>query len=227
MNIPRNHMLLPRSVALLGLVAVGLLLPGCLTEETEVNGSVPITLSAEWTTQGFTDSDGTLGGLTNPQLDEIFEDLDDADLEAVRQALEAGEEVLIAGLRAFVTRNEGHVAAREGNLEIDTGTGFETAATVSVPSNDVGVEATAANGRIVIDESFAGLAQLRGVMQDFLTAYLAGNRDTARQILLGVSWSATWSSTPPPTAQDPDDFDWTTEIIVMVPSQYTIDVPNL
>ncbi|HKK71528.1 MAG TPA: hypothetical protein VKA86_09945 [Candidatus Krumholzibacteria bacterium] len=226
MNTLRT-MLLPRSVTLLGVVVAGLLLPGCLTEETQVNGSVPITLSADWTTQGFTDSDGTLGGLTNAQIDRIFEDLDDADLQSVRDALEAGQEVQVAGLRAFVTRNEGHVAQRQGVLQIDTGSGFEDAAEVNVPSNEAGTEATAANGRIVIEESFTGLGDLRGVMQDFLSAYLGGNRDAARQILLGLGWSATWSSTPPPTPQDPDDFDWTSEIVVMVPSQYTIDVPNL
>ena len=46
-------------------------------------------------------------------------------------------------------------------------------------------------------------------------------------ILLDVEWSATWESIDPaPTQAQPDDFDWTAEIVVLVPARYVIDVPS-
>lgn len=216
-----------RGATILSVLVLGLALHGCFTEERELNGSVPITLEASFTTQGSTEASASSGSLSSGDVDAIFDALDDADTEAIERAIAAGEEVLIAGLRAVVVENRGHDAARVANLQIDTGSGLRTAAELRVPGNATGTEASAANGQIVVTDDFSGFVELRDELQAFLEAYLAGDRNAAEAILLDVAWRAEWTSTtPPPSTTSPDDFDWAAEIVIFVPAQYSIDVPS-
>lgn len=219
-----------RSTLVLGVLALSLILraDGCVTAERNLNGSVPITVTAEFTTQGFVQATGTTFTLSSADVDAIFDALDDADVEAIQRAVEADREVLIGGLRAFVVENRGHVASRTGSLSIDLGGGLQPIAALSPTTNATGSEASFANGGITLDASAStGLTALKGNLNRFLEDYLAGDRVSARAELVGVTFRADWTTADPvPTAQDPDDFDWAAEVVVLIPAQYAIDVPN-
>ena len=225
MNILRH--VTTRRTSLILTLGLAFLIQGCITEERDLNGSVAITLDADFTTQGTTESLASSGSLSEAEIDEVLEALDDADIDAIRNAVADERDVLIGGMRAFVTENRGNDATRSAEIRVDTGAGLRTMATMNVPTNATGTEASVANGRIVIEPAFTGLVELRDELNAFLDAYLAGNRAGARAILRSVSWEATWTSTDPaPSPAQPDDFDWTAEIVVLVPAQYEIEVPS-
>ena len=223
-----------RGFAVLGVLVLSLLLraDGC-TSDRELTATVPVTLEVPWTTTGFTQSSGTSAQLTRTQIDDVFDALDEADLDAVRAAIDAGAPVRIAGASAVITRNDGHVAARSGEVSIAVpGNSGEIAFRVDVPTNVAGTEASAVNGGISFAASgngaqYGGLTVLAVRLNQFVDRYLDGDRDGAADVLLGIEFSATWTSTPPPTQLDPDDFDWVTSITILIPTQYDVEVPNL
>lgn len=217
-----------RSTMILGVLGTSLFLRGCVTEERNLNGSVPITVEAEFTTQGFVQASGTTYTVSDADVDAIFDALADADIEAVQRAVDDDRDVLIGGLSAVVVENRGHVASRTGALAIDLGSGLQQIAALNPTTNATGAEASFANGGIAVDASgAAGLTSLKGRLNTFLQQYLAGDLSSARTTLRGLTFRADWQTADPaPTAQDPDDFDWTVELVVLVPAQYAIEVPN-
>ena len=212
-----------RGALILGVLALSLLLraDGCVTSEREVGGVFAVTLTAEWTTQGFTENTATDNGNAGDFAAEILDALDDADLSAVRRARDDGERLTVAGLRAEVTRSGGHDAAREGTVRVDTGTGLQTLCVVSVPGNSAGQVATPGDGSLTLSGS--GLLALQVVARTFLDQYLAGDVDGARSTLNSLLWQAQWSSSPPPSAGSPADVDWFTEVILHIPATYTVE----
>lgn len=235
MKILRN-LATRRSTMILGVMALSLILraDGCVTEERNLNGSVPIEITAEFLTEGFLEPDGVRYTLSTSDVDEIIASLDDLDsetIEAVRNAIDpdgGGREVLIGGLRAYVVENRGNIAARTGSLELDLGGGLEPVASLNPTTNATGSEASFANGGIELAAGAAtGLTSLKGRLNDFLSDYLDGNLDDARSELVGLAFEATWETADPePTQTNQDDFDWAVEVIVLIPAQYAIEVPN-
>lgn len=219
-----------RSASVLGILALSLILraDGCVTAERNLNGSVPITITAEFTTQGFVQASGTQYTVSSEDVDAIFDALDDADVEAIERALDDDREVLVGGIRAFVVDNRGHVASRTGGLAIDLGGGLQEIATLNSTTNTTGSEASFANGGIALATGAStGLTALKADLNDFLDAYLEGRRADARAQLEGLVFRADWETADPaPTQQDPDDFDWAAELVILVPAQYATEVPN-
>ena len=100
-----------------------------------------------------------------------------------------------------------------------------------VPDNEASTEVTASDNDTESDLYMIvggdGVAALQADFRDFLTAYLAKDLTTAESILNNISWSALWVTDNPPTQQSPDDFDWVTEIILHVPSEWDLTVINI
>jgi len=222
-----------RSTMILGVLALSLVLraDGCVTAERNLNGSVPIEITAEFLTEGFLEPDGVRYTLSQADVNEIIASLDDLDaetIEAVRDAIEDDREVLIGGLRAYVVENRGNIASRTGSLELDLGGGLQPVASLNPTTNATGSEASFANGGIELAAGAAtGLTSLKGRLNDFLSFYLDGNLDSARSELVGLAFEATWDTADPePTQGNEDDFDWAVEVVVLIPAQYAIEVPN-
>lgn len=212
-----------RILTILGVLATSLLLraDGCVTSEREIEGVLAVTITAEWETRGFTENTATDNGNAGDFAQEILDVLEDADLGAIRAALEAGDRVTVAGMRAEVTRSEGHDASRTATVRVNTGSGFVTLCSLAVPGNAAGQIATPGDGTLAIQS--AGVTALQNTARLFLDRYLDGDVDGARATLDAVLWEAAWSSTPPPSQGSPDDFDWITEVVLHVPARYTLE----
>lgn len=211
-----------RGLAVLGILCVSLILrgdEGCVTEDRSVEGVLALTVETEWETRGFTENTGTDGGTVDGFADDIISALDD--LENVED-LQA-DKVTIAGARGRVTVNRGHDSARTATVTINTNNKVErTLLTMAVPDNSTGREVTASDTEedLFLDLNATAIDALNTDFQDFLNAYLIDDLETARAILNAIDWSASWVSDDPPTSQDPDDFDWVTEVIIHVPIIY-------
>lgn len=217
-----------KGLAILGILCVSLILrgdDGCVTEDKNVEGVLAVTLKAEWTTEGFTENTDQDGGNAGDFADEIFDALDELEDAGDLQA----DGVTVAGARGRVTANNGHSSARTATVNITTSSFNGEAFDMRVPDNNTGREVTASdNGaNLYLDLNATAVNALNGDFQDFLAEYLAGDRNAARLILNGINWTAVWSTDNPPTQQDPDDFDWETEIILHVPVEYEVTVPSL
>jgi hypothetical protein len=199
---------------------------GCMTEDRIVEGTVPLTVTADWLTQGFTENTSTDNGNAGDFAQRIINALDDVEnVENIDPT-----QVKVAGARARVTLNRGHSSARTATVNITTSSKIERQLMeLRVPDNQTDREVTASdNGTdlyLHIDSN--AIAALQADFQTFLTEYLAGDLVAAAAALNNISWHAEWSSDDPPTSQDPDDFDWVTEIILHVPAEWDITVINI
>lgn len=212
-----------RALAVFGVLAISLLLraDGCVTSEREIDGVLAVTITAEWETRGFTENTATDNGNAGEFAQDVLDVLEDADLSAVRAALEDGAQVTVAGMRAEVTRSDGHDASRTATVRVNTGSGFVNLGSLAVPGNATGQTATPGDGTLTLQS--AGVNALQSAARLFLTRYLDGDLVGARQALDSVVWEAAWTSTPPPTQGSPDDFDWITEVVLHVPARYALE----
>lgn len=219
-----RHRTRPRRSLLVLLVLTGALLlraDGCITSERELEGVVAVTLTTEWETRGFTEPTATEHGNADEFADDFVAALADADLGAIRRARAEGAEVTVAGGRARVTRNGGHDAPRTAEITVDTGSGARVFLSLDVPGNAEGQQAVPGDGTLTL--TALGLDALESLARDVLDLYLADDVEGARTLLSTVQWSATWTTDPEPTAEDPDDFDWVVEVVLHVPARYAID----
>ena len=220
-----------RGLAILGITCLSLILrgdDGCVTEDRSVEGTLTIGIATHWLTQGFTDT-GDSGDLGD-YADEILDALDDVSTEEIQAALDAGEQVTIAGATGRVTRSDGHDAAREVTVQINVPKVPETILRMRIPNNQAGTEVNASQNDDSADEYLilesAGVTSLAAAMTDFLNIYLSGDEQGARAALDGILWTATWSSTPPPSAESQDDFEWEAELLVNIPVLFEVTTPN-
>jgi hypothetical protein len=198
---------------------------GCITADRTVEGSVPLTLSAEWVTQGFTENTATDNGNAGDFAADIIDALGDVEnIENMNP-----DEVKVAGIQGRVTENRGHSSARSATVNITTNNkaSYELMQ-MRVPDNNTGREVAASDDSddLHLRINSEGALALQADFQDFLTLYLGGDIPGATAALNNISWSASWVSDDPPTSGDPDDFDWVTEVILLVPAEWDLEVIN-
>ncbi|HEX9641302.1 MAG TPA: hypothetical protein VGB13_08310 [Candidatus Krumholzibacteria bacterium] len=199
---------------------------GCMTEDRTVEGTVPLTLTADWVTKGFTENTATENGNAGAFAQRIIDALDDVEnIESIDPT-----QVKVAGARARVTLNRGHSSARSATINITTtNKAAHELMQLRVPDNQTNREVNASDDGtdLYLRINAAAISALQADFQTFLTEYLAGNLVAAAAALNNISWVAEWSSDDPPTSQDPDDFDWVTEIILHVPAEWDLTVINI
>ncbi|MFN0152659.1 MAG: hypothetical protein ACKVU1_18300 [bacterium] len=201
-----------RTLSILGLLLVSLAVKGesCLLEQRKVSAVLGSSIPAEWQSRGFTETmdDSTIdaGAIIDEALDDA--DIDPADIKSIA----------IAGGCYEVVRSSGHDAQREGTVEIDD----VLVLSFDVPNNQTGTAGTSGDGTLTLNS--AGLTYVNGKLNTFLTA-LKANPDGPTPPLV-FTYKAEWTSTPPPTSGDPDDFDWITCINLQIEYEVEVDVPN-
>jgi hypothetical protein len=216
---------------MLGIACVSLILrgdEGCVTEDRSVEGAITIGIATKWVTEGFTDT-GDSGNL-GQYADEILDALGDVSTDEIQAALDAGEQVTIAGATGRVTRSDGHDAARAVTVQVNVPKAPTTILRMRIPDNQAGMEVNASENddtsqKYLILEG-DGVNELARGMTSFLQAYLNQGEAAARTVLDGILWSATWTSTPPPSESSQDDFEWEAELLVNIPVVYEVTTPN-
>jgi len=200
-----------RTLWIVGLVLVSLAVQGesCLLEQRKVAAVLGSSIPAEWQSRGFTDTmdDSTVdaGAIIADALDDA--DIDVADIKSIA----------IAGGCYQVVRNSGHDARREGTVMIDD----VLVLSFDVPNNQTGTTGTSGDGTLTLNA--AGITYLNGKLDTYLAA-LKANPSTPPP--LEFTYKAQWTSTPPPTEGDPDNFDWITCVNLQIEYEVEVDVPD-
>ena len=189
----------------------------CVLEQREVSQVSSLGVPAEFVSQGWTESSETQSAVVD-----ISADVRDA-LEGV--SVDNIEQILLAGAAYKVTASTGHDAARDGDVTVKTpGAGAANQLlTFDVPTNSAGTSGTAGDGTLTLVN--AGVDFINTQVATWLDQYKT-NPALADDSLLVFEYTATWNSNPPPSAQDPDNFTWSTDVILHVETIIDIEVPN-
>lgn len=200
-----------RTLWILGLVLVSLAVQGesCILEQRKVAAVLGSSIPVEWQSRGFTDTmdDSTIdaGAIIADAIDDA--DIDVADIKSIA----------IAGGCYEVVRNSGHDAQRQGTVMIDD----VLVLSFDVPNNQEGTAGTSGDGTLTLNG--AGITYLNGKLDTYLAA-LKANPSTPPP--LAFTYKAQWTSTPPPTEGDPDNFDWVTCVNLQIEYEVEVDVPD-
>jgi hypothetical protein len=203
-----------KAIPILALLLAALVLQGesCLVEQRTVSAVLGTSIPAEFTSMGFTEGSGedSTEVLTIDAGAEIIAALDDADID-----VEDIKSIAITGGCYEVTASSGHDARRAGAVYID-GNRFLT---FDVPTNAAGTTGSTLDGTLALDA--AGVMPLNDRLNTYLTDLKNGNPAPFM-----IAYQAEWTSTPPPTEADPDNFMWTTCVTLQVEYEWTVDVPD-
>jgi hypothetical protein len=202
-----------KAIPILALLLASFVFQGesCLVEQRTVSAVLGTSIPAEFVSEGFTESSGEdSAAITIDAGAEILAALDDADID-----VEDIESIAITGGCYEVTASTGHDARRAGEVYID-GNRFLT---FDVPTNAAGTSGSTGDGTLALDA--AGVEPLNTRLNDYLTALKGGSEPP-----FPIEYRALWTSTPPPTEGDPDNFTWTTCVNLQVIYEWTVDVPD-
>lgn len=182
----------------------------CLVEQKDISMVLAGEIPAEWVSQGWTQANFTDTGLI-----EAGEDVGDA-LDADDTDGEVTS-IQVVGAVYEVLESTGHDAQRAGTVTVNG----NLLLTFDVPSNRKGVKGAAGDGTLTLEP--AGLTFINARLQQYLDSYNAG---TPNPGLLDFNYTAQWTSTPAPSAGDPDNFRWTTDLVIQIEKTATLDVPD-
>lgn len=202
-----------KAIPILVLLLASLVFQGesCLVEERTVSAVLGSSIPAEFVSEGFTEASGEdSAAIIVDAGAEIMLALDDAGID-----VEDIKSIAITGGCYEVTASSGHDARRMGEVFVD-GNRFLT---FDVPTNVAGTAGSTTDGTLTLDS--AGLMPLNTKLNDYLDGLKGGNPPPFL-----IAYRAEWTSTPPPTAGDPDNFTWTTCVTLQVEYELTVDVPD-
>lgn len=197
-----------RWIGLLGLVSLGLVLSGdsCVVEERTVDIVVTANIPAEWSTAGYLTGGSGTATLPVNAAEDVEDALDKLDEDSTIDS------VLVAGACYEVISSSGHNARRTGDVYIDGAWLLH----FDVPNNLAGTTGDTDGATLTLKKPGVDLLNSR------LDQYLESRNPS----LLSFTFSASWTSDPAPTQQDPDSFIWKTCVILQVRGSVTLDVPN-
>lgn len=216
-----------RNLTILGIICLSLILraDSCLLEQKKVHMVIPAEVPFQWETKGHTEATDTRTysfDAAGPVRDGLSSDSIPGDLLRV----------YLAGAQYRVVESTGHDARRVGSVTIEFdvaagpghGTGPFELLTFDVPSNATGVSGSAGDGTVTLVA--AGLGEINYRLGEWLDAYKANPLDTSLDGWLRGTGTATWSSTPAPSAADPDDFTWVTDAVIQVVKEGDVEAPK-
>lgn len=216
-------MITQRNLTILLILCTSLVLrgDGCnVLEQKDVEQVAGIPVPAEWVSIGWTDASGSY---TDSFDASIAEDLRTAIAE------NGGADNLVAinvsGVQYKVLESTGHDAQREGSVTVEpTGTGSPLGLLVfNIPGNETGRSGAAGDGSGELIMQISGTTLVNGRINSWLDQYKANPGDTSYDNLLDLTFEVNWTSTPAPSAQSPDNFTWTTDLVLQVVQIITIN----
>ena len=214
-------MITQRNLTILLILCTSLVLrgDGCnVLEQKDVEQVAGIPIPAEWVSDGHTEANFT------ETLDvNIAGDLRDAITE--NGGADNLQSVGVSGVQYKVLESTGHDARRAGSVTVrPTSSDFPLdLLTFNISGNETGREGAAGDGSGELTMNSAGTTFVAGRLNSWLDQYKANPDDSSYDSLLEFRFVANWTSTPPPTAQDPDNFRWTTDLVVQVVQIITIN----
>jgi hypothetical protein len=206
MNTQRNLMIL--LVLCSTLILRG---DGCnIFEQRDIQQVIGLPVPAEWVTDGYTDANYEDMQTVNIAAD-VRDALADYDVSAIVS-------LNVAGVQYEVLESTGHDAQRSGAVQIDG----SPVMTFDVPSNATGVSGAAGDGSGTVTMQPAGTLLVNTRLNAWLDQYQA-DPASADDNLLEFTYHVEWSSNPAPTAADPDNFTWTTDLVLQMVGTVTIN----
>lgn len=209
-------MIKQRNLTILLVLCISLVLrgDGCnILEQKDVEQVAGIPVPAEWVSEGYTEAN-----FSQSQTLSLAEDIRDAmpdDPSEAEKILSIG----VAGVQYKVLESTGHDAQRAGHVDIN---GIRIL-DFDVPGNETGRSGAAGDGSGELTMNAAGVDFVAGRLNTWLNEYKADPFGVADDGLLEFSYAVQWSSTPAPTAMDPDNFRWTTDLVLQVVQVITIN----
>jgi hypothetical protein len=213
------------NLSILGIVCLTLVLraDSCLVEQRQVSLILPAQVPAHWETVGHTqstDEDTDFVSAAGPLRDALDDDPLPGDIT----------HVYLSGVTYRVLTNTGHSTRRQGTVSIDFGKVELGVLTFDIPNNDAGLEGKSGDGdpsNGQVDMVAAGVDEMNTRLNAWLDAYRANPGDDSYDSLLDFTWRATWDSSldgDPPSASDPDNFTWETNLIILIEKNAEVDV---
>lgn len=202
-----------RITVLFGLLALALPFTGAECVKTRTTDTViTVQLTAHYTTTGFTE--GTkVDTRTVNAADDLLDALDNVDTENVEQITVSGVEYKVVANRGSAARQ---AAGRAGTVTFNS----EDLLTFDAPNTQAGLVGNPGNGRVTMMAS--GTTSLNSRLAQFLAGYKAGNPDVS--LANGLTFTATWNSTPNASQADQDDFDWDVVVVLQIVAKTDVDV---
>lgn len=136
--------------------------------------------------------------------------------------------IQVNGARFEMIANDGHDARRNGEVFVSINDGAEVKLMDwNTPNNLPGTEGFAsakpidpATPGILFNQT--GLSAVNTALQTYLDNY----NDGITPNNLSFTFRATWNSSPPPTALEPDNFQWDAVLLFQVQQTTLLDVPS-
>jgi hypothetical protein len=216
-----------RNLTILCILCLSLMLraDSCLVEQKDVALIIPAEVPYEWETRGYTEATGTDSGpfdAAGPIRDGLESDTISGTIVSVQ----------VSGVQYRVTESTGHDAQRFGFIEItfdqSVGTGHDVGPyrvlDFDVPTNVAGTTGAAGDGTVTLNR--AGVDELNYRLGEWLTTYNADTSDTSLDSWLQGTWGVSWTSDPPPTSNEKDNFKWVTDLVVQVEKNAKVDAPK-
>ena len=209
MRTHRNHKNLGALVLLCATLA--LRADSCLVKQKDIAMVLAGAIPAQWESRGYTQAN-----FNDTATVHAGQDVQDAlDADTIEGEVTS---IKVVGAVYEVLDSSGHDARRAGTVTLNG----NQLLSFDVPTNVRGTRGNAGDGTLTLAP--AGLAFVNDRLQQFLDSYNAGAPNPA---LLDFTYAASWTSTPAPTAGDPDDFSWTTDLVIQIEKTATLDVPDL
>lgn len=213
-----------KNLSILFILCLSLLLRAdACTEEEEID----LVFGADFvatlqSSEGFTEASDE-DQVTLDADDDVLEAIDDIGLEG------EVESIVINGASFRMVANDGHDARRSGEVFVTINGGAELKLMDwNTPNNLPGTEGFASANPI--DPATAGirfdpvgLGAVNTALETFLANYNGGIQPNPLKVVV----RATWDSTPPPSASDPDDFQWEARLLFQVKQSTLVDKPSI
>jgi hypothetical protein len=184
---------------------------GCLVKQKDVSMVLAGKIPAQWDSQGYTQATFVKTDVVSAGTD-VLNALNADNLAGVYKSIK------VVGAVYEVLKSTGHDARRAGTVTVNG----NLLLTFDVPHNTQGIKGNAGDPTLTLGTP--GLNFINGRLQQFLDSYNVGAPNTA---LLDFTYTANWTSTPAPSASDPDAFTWTTDLVIQVEKTAKVDVPNI
>lgn len=198
-----------KAIPILGILLASLVFQGesCLLEQKEIAAIIGSSIPAEFVTTGYT------------QGTDMKSDLVDADsliLNAIDEIeIDDIDSIRVTGACYEVTAYSGTPRQRVGSISVN-GTPLLT----FDATTDVDAMGCSGDGSLTFNS--AGIDAVNTAVNNFLAAVKAGQSPS-----LQFNYVANWTSTPPPSQSDQDNFTWHVDLKLQVYYSPEIDVPNI
>ena len=213
-----------RNLTILVVLLVSLVLraDSCLLEQRDVHLVLPALVPANWETSGHTEATDT---------DTDFVDAATPVRDAIESESLAGDiiGVTLSGITWEVLTNTGHSTRRFGGVDFTAlGDGTVRILDFNIPNNDAGERGQTGDGTGRATLVAEGANELSDRLTTWFQQY-QNDPASADDTLLQFTYRAIWDSSvdgDPPTAADPDNFTWVTNLILQIETVADIEVVN-